>query len=150
MLLDRHFKDPEYVPTLFRARGLVDENKKILPQYFPFFFHLPYYFELDNCYIVHGGFDFSAPNPLENYEQMAWIREFQIDKNIVGDKTIIHGHTPELLMLIKDDVAKRNQNICVDNGCVYKSKWFLGNLLCLDLDTFDLYEQPNIDGELWG
>ncbi len=150
MLLDKHFRttptDGELsVPSLFRARGILDENKQIFPQYLPFFQNLPYYYELDNCYIVHGGFDFSCEKPLEEYEKMLWIREFKIDKKIVGEKKIIHGHTPQLSMIIKYDIATGSQEIIIDNGCVYKSRWFLGNLLCLDLDSFKLHEQANIE-----
>ncbi|MCU0392787.1 MAG: metallophosphoesterase [Thermoflexibacter sp.] len=148
ILLDRHFALPSHLPVLFRAKGLVDEDKKILSPYLPFFYHLPYYFELDNFYIVHGGFDFQSPDPLNNYGEMAWIRDFEIDKKIVGNKKIIHGHTPELIMMIKDDIEKNRQKICIDNGCVYKHKWFLGSLLCLDLDSLLLYEQPNIDNDI--
>ncbi len=148
MLLDKHFKNTDWdaaLPSIFRARGILDEHKKIFPQYLPFFSHLPYYYELDNCYIVHGGFDFTTEKPLEEYDKMLWIREFEIDNQIVKNKKIIHGHTPELIMLIKQDIEKRSQKICIDNGCVYKNKWFLGNLLCLDLDSFELFEQENIE-----
>jgi serine/threonine protein phosphatase 1 len=150
MLLDKHWKKADWesaLPSIFRAGGILDENKKILPEYLPFFSHLPYYYELDNCYIVHGGFDFTTEKPLEEYDKILWIREFKIDNQIVKHKRIIHGHTPELFMLIKQDIENRSQKICIDNGCVYKSKWFLGNLLCLDLDSFELFEQENIENE---
>lgn len=146
MLLERHLGIEEWhLPGIFKVKGIADEAKKILPEYLPFFQNLPYYYELDNCYIVHGGFDFSCEKPLEEYEKMLWIREFKIDKKIVGEKKIIHGHTPEVSLIIKHDIATDSQEIIIDNGCFYKDKWFLGNLLCLDLDSFELYEQENIE-----
>lgn len=49
------------------------------------------------------------------------------------------------LIEIKNDIERRKQNIDLDNGCVYRKIDLMGNLLCLDLDSFELYVQMNID-----
>ncbi|MEM1138182.1 MAG: hypothetical protein AAGI07_20305, partial [Bacteroidota bacterium] len=67
-------------------------------------------------------------------------------------KRLIHGHTPTNLDLIKDAIFKKASVIPLDNGCVFYNSfatnvpdWNLGNLLCLNLDTFELIERPYED-----
>jgi hypothetical protein len=54
---------------------------------------------------------------------------------------------PTALEIIQEEVSERHSLINLDNGCVYKAKTSLGfgNLLCLNLDTYELTIQPNID-----
>jgi serine/threonine protein phosphatase 1 len=77
---------------------------------------------------------------------MLWIRQFEPSGKVLKEKTLIHGHTPYLLDVIKEAVANKSQVIPLDNGCVFHGEnKFLGNLLCLDLDTFELFVQENQD-----
>src|SRR5690606_25789575 len=111
-----------------------------------FFRRTAYYFELDKFYLVHAGFDFTSRTPLEAYEEMLWIRQFEPNEKVLKGKTLIHGHTPYLLDVITDAVASKSQVITLDNGCVFHGEnKYLGNLLCLNLDTFELVIQENKD-----
>ena len=36
-----------------------------------------YYIELDNCILVHAGFNFKIENPFEDKYSMLWLRDFK-------------------------------------------------------------------------
>lgn len=128
------------------SEDLIGKNKKVRSEYLKFFHRTAYYFELDKFYLVHAGFDFKARDPLAAYEEMLWIRQFEPSDKVLNGKILIHGHTPYLLDVIKEAVARKSQVIPLDNGCVFHGEnKYLGNLLCLDLDTFELFVQENQD-----
>ena len=110
---------------------------------------LPHFYELDNFLLVHAGFTIENENPFSDTETMLWVRDFFIDDiiktTLFGNKTIIFGHNPIFLSDILADIKRKVPSICLDNGCVYKHKWFLGNLLCLDLDSYEILIQENIE-----
>lgn len=138
-------KEERRIPRLNKRRGLVDANFKILPKYENFFLRLPFYYELDHHYLVHAGFNLALSNPFKDFEAMLWTTDFEYDGAPLGGKTVVIGHVSTILQFIKEDVSRRNPLITLDNGCVYKRKWFRGNLLCLDLNAWKLTIQANID-----
>jgi serine/threonine protein phosphatase 1 len=105
----------------------------------------PYFIELDEFILVHAGFDFDSPEPYCETDEMLWIRDFKYNKQKALNKTIIRGHVPTPLETIIKNVQKREPIISLDNGCVYTGIDGLGHLLCLNLNTFELIIQPNID-----
>ena len=58
---------------------------------------MPHYYELHDFYLVHGGFNFNAPNPLEDKNAMLWRRMPEEDTCFGGSKKIIHAHQPQPL-----------------------------------------------------
>ena len=124
---------------------LCDHGQSINQEYKDFLLDLPYYFELPDFYLVHAGFNFQKPHFLMAYDDMLWIRHFIVDEEQLGDRRLIHGHTPTDLQEIKD-MIKHEKRVCLDNGAVFHhlSKHF-GHLLCLDLDNTTLTLQENID-----
>ncbi len=128
------------------STDLLENNRRVKPAYLKFFKKSAFYFELDNFFLVHAGLNFKAKAPFEAYDEMLWIRQFEPDEKVLQGKILIHGHTPYLIEVIKEAVASRSQVIPLDNGCVfYGENKFLGNLLCLDLDSFELIIQENLD-----
>jgi serine/threonine protein phosphatase 1 len=145
-----------FEPSLNLVSG---KDLKMLPEYQTFFEDLIYYIELDNFYLVHGGFNFESLKPFEDFYTMTVIRRFS---NPTA-KTIVHGHQIHELPVIKQRIAQRNNIIPLDNGC-YEAVIFsrytkeerealnkmgkldkqTGKLLALNLDTFELLEQQNI------
>lgn len=125
--------------------NLLSENIKIDNKYIKFLSHLPYYFELDKFWIVHAGFDFYMENPFEETYPMLWIRNFPYISKKAKNKIIIHGHNPTPIHIIKENIESRSMIIPLDNGCVYYPRYGFGKLLCLNLNTFELIEQMNID-----
>ena len=153
MLLDSHHKTyTEFelkLPRLQKRKGLVNAQGKILPQYLAFFVNLPYYFELEDFYLVHAGFNFKASHFLEDYESMLWIRRFEVDEWQTKGRKVIYGHTITPLEDIHNAVKQKSNAIPLDNGCYTKLGYYaeegLGNLCALNLDTFELLVQPCCD-----
>lgn len=136
------------IPRLHRYHGLVNRNLQILPQYAYFFENLPYYFDLGDFLLVHAGFDFSKPKPFENKDAMLWTSYFDLSEVPELNRRVIHGHNPNYLPFIQDALSEGNAIIPLDNGCVYKNKLHMGNLLCLDLDSLELTIQKNTEPRL--
>jgi serine/threonine protein phosphatase 1 len=133
----------------YRVLDLLDgTGKKINPRYLDFMSGLPYLIETEGYILVHAGLDFFNKHidPFENYSEMLWIRDFEVDTDRLGGRKLIHGHTPVYLRQIKTALQENAPVFPLDNGCVFKG-WSagLGNLVCLDLDSRELWVQPNVD-----
>ena len=117
-----------------------------IPQYYRHFIqNLGYYSSLDDLLLVHAGFNFEAADPFRDYEAMLWIRGFQPDPALTKGRPIIHGHTPRPFERIQANLEEEHpQTINIDNGCAYPKPGMQG-LVALDLDTFALTRQPNVE-----
>lgn len=115
-------------------------------KYTEFFLNLPYYYDLGDILLSHAGFDLSQNNMFDNLYAMINQREFTNIDKIPNSVKIVHGHSPISLQKIKNAITSNSPTINIDNGCVYKSKDMnKGNLVCLDLDSFEIVVQKNID-----
>jgi serine/threonine protein phosphatase 1 len=137
--------------TSNNAHGLLTSDGSLDPKYQQFMENLPYYFELEDYYLVHAGFNMEAAQPFYDYESMLWTRGFVKRSTPIlglGEKKVIVGHTVHFLDIIQDKISQNSQIIPLDNGCyyrfvlgdnpqVYDSKK-LGNLCAFNLDTQDL------------
>ena len=122
------------------------QGDQVKDDYLAFLDSLPYFYELDDFYLVHAGFNFNAPDPFKDYKAMLWVRGFVPDSYWLNNKSVIHGHDPAPMEEIRDGIDNRRLKIPLDNGCVhYGIRPGMGNLLCLDLDTMALSIQENID-----
>jgi serine/threonine protein phosphatase 1 len=151
--LDYNDEETDYLiwhAKKFKLLNLI-EDEDIIPKYFTFLNSLLHYYELDNFFIVHGGFNFKKMAPFHEFVDMLWLREFEPNIEAQKRKRVVHGHVPTYLPEIKKAVDKTAYSIPLDNGCVYRKKHKvldikkLGHLCALELDTFKLYLQPNID-----
>ncbi len=137
--LVKNYIEKEKYPTLFQSDNEIEQK------YLEFIRKLSYFIELENEILVHGGFNFSEENPFSNTTDMLWIRYFDYDFKLAKGKKIIHGHTPFTLEEISL-AMKNNENIIpLDNGCVYDNEEGFGDLLCLNITTFELFFQKNIE-----
>ncbi|WP_207430101.1 metallophosphoesterase [Sabulibacter ruber] len=111
-------------------------------KYWTFLEDLKWYFALDDYLLVHAGFNFAAPDPFADRESMLWIRDFEVDKTVLGTRRIVHGHTPiplgQIGFFLEDPVSSV---INIDGGCVFTQQ--LGYLTALNLDTFELHALRN-------
>lgn len=122
------------------------ETGELKQKYITFFSQLPFYYDLSDRLLVHAGFDLCNENIFENTYAMLHQREFQCTEKIPDTIKIIHGHTPISLEKIKRSIQYNHTIINIDNGCVYKSfDPNKANLICLDMDSFALTIQKNID-----
>jgi len=121
--------------------------QNIIPQkYIRFIASFPYYIELEDYFIVHAGFNFSAANPFDDTEAMVWTRTEENDFQYTQGKKIIHGHTPIPFQQIKMNIQNTTSNIYnIDSGCVYVQFNDLGTLTALNMDTHELINIKNID-----
>jgi len=132
-------------PVIENPEEITDEVGRIHHQFVRFFSSLPYYYEMDDFYLVHAGFDFSKIAPFKDYDSMLWIREIANPT----PKTIVRGHVITELEAIRTQVIARHSIINLDNG-IYLGQTVgniprdIGNLCCLDLKSFELITQENI------
>jgi serine/threonine protein phosphatase 1 len=114
-------------------------------EYFMFLRRLSSYAETDGYFLVHAGINDHAENVLEDTESMIWSRDEIYNAAFLKGRMLIHGHTPQSLGTIQHRLNNPDEKIlCLDNGCVYKGRLGLGNLVALDLDDRELFVQENI------
>lgn len=121
----------------------------IPPLYREFISKLPLYIEDGNHLLVHAGLNFTTPeDPLSLDYSMLWIRDWHTDVNYkwLGDRYIIHGHTPtrrkDILKMF--DNFEKNRYINIDAGCCFKIGGF-DSLCAFDMTNREIYFQENID-----
>lgn len=139
--------DPFYTAKMHEegAWDLLDASSMTREEHLGFLQNLPYYLDLGDYLLVHGGFNFKLKNMYKDIHGMLHIRNMQYDNTTAQNKTIVHGHTPTELSLIIRSIKEKNKVIPLDNGCVYHPKNEQGNLLCLDLDSQKLYAEEKDD-----
>ena len=141
-------KSPDKLESLLAPRlstNLLNKKGNVRGRFFRFIRSLPYYYVLEDYYLVHAGFNLEKKKPFADSHSMAWMRNFSIDKKLNGRK-VIFGHTPTKLFKIQSSIGEHAKSICLDNGC---SHTYMGveysSLLCYDLDSKKLFRQKNID-----
>ena len=110
-------------------------------EYIDFFKSLPIYHEVGDYILVHAGLNFLEANPLTDTESMMWIRNWyrRIDYKWLGNRIILHGHTPISLLEMIDQCENitNDKYLNLDGGC-YKNRY-----LC----AFDMIEKKLIAQE---
>lgn len=119
-----------------------DELKKGMLRFFE---ALPHFVETDAHYLVHAGFNTHSKKPFKSWYHMLWSRRFDYDSEVYGDKTIVHGHVPVTMKRIRKDIEEGNKVWSIDNGCVRAEYSGYGRLVCVDLDTREIWKTKNKD-----
>lgn len=117
----------------------VSTVKDIDRKYLDFISGLKLYHKSDKYLFVHAGFNDEADNPFEDEHSMIWERHFEYHSPVLKDKIIIHGHRPQPLADLKEQVKNSPRVINIDTGCVYGKDRGLGNLSAIDLLRMKLY-----------
>ena len=104
---------------------------------------LPHYILLDDFVIVHAGLNFDVPDPFTDTEAMLWTRSPVVDRNRIGKRRLICGHTPTPVDRLRQSL--NSSKIMLDNGCVFGGEPGTGNLAALELESMTLFLQPNVD-----
>lgn len=153
LLLDCKNYEPRmfkgYVTRFNKSGNLLDDKGRIIPKYIEFIQSLPYYYELDDFWIVHAGFNTKRNDFLEDTHAMLEITDFKYDLKKLKGKRVIHGHMVKDISEIRKSIENESMIIPLDNGCVYNSpnKRYdhnnTGYLNCLNLDTFELISVKN-------
>jgi len=125
--------------------NLLNKRGNLRSRFFRFMRALPYYYELEDYYLVHAGFNTKIKKPFTDKHAMAWVRSFSLKKKL-NKRRVIFGHTPSKISKIRRQIEDNTKSLCLDNGCshTYLGKEY-GALLCFDLDSRELIRQKNVD-----
>jgi len=104
---------------------------------------LPLYILLDDFVIVHAGLNFERPSPFDDTTAMLWTRSPFVDRQRIGGRRLICGHTP--VSRARLEASLDSSKIMLDNGCVFGGLPESGSLAALELGSLQLYYQENID-----
>lgn len=105
---------------------------------------------LDDYVLVHAGLNFDKANPLDDQDSCVWIRKWydNIDKEWLGKRIILHGHTPIVDKDIEARVAAQDFEekpyMDIDAGCCYPLKG-MGHLCAFDMDKKTVFLQPRLE-----
>ena len=114
--------------------------------YIQFLCGLKYYEKTEDFYFVHAGLGRGINDPTEDLETLLWSRKEQYSRTLLRNRILVHGHTPVPLITIQDRLMDGDANILnLDGGCVYPHLQGFGYLVCLDMDTFQLFYQKNVE-----
>ncbi|WKK77912.2 metallophosphoesterase family protein [Marivirga salinae] len=133
-------------PETLKSFG-ISNLREIPKKYTDWFLNLKPYHISGNYILVHAGLDFKQKHLLTDNRNMYWINFWyeDIDYERLGDKIIIHGHKSvekQDILSMRDDILQ-SQVLAIDNGCFKTDQPGLGSLCCFNLDTKDLYFEPN-------
>ncbi|MEO1415303.1 MAG: metallophosphoesterase family protein [Bacteroidota bacterium] len=141
----------------------VSQPQEIPLKYIDMVDDFDYHMEVEDYILVHAGLNFKGQtkdeegegflwrlhNPLGDTKSMLWLRHWyeDIDWNWLGDRRIIHGHTPieqeEIQTML--DTLPDQQVLDIDNGCFAKFRPGMGKLCAFDMSHNLLYFQDNLD-----
>lgn len=143
----------------FNVAAVID----IPSDYFDFIRSLDDYLLVDEFILVHAGINFNVKrngkakkdflwkvkNPFVDRKSLLWIRDWydEVDREWLGDRIIIHGHTPQSAF----DIQYMHKNLAqfpvldIDNGCFARFQSGMGSLCAFEMTERKLYFQENIE-----
>lgn len=143
--------DDHYYLNLWTANGglatlesfQADGPGDIPHLYRDFLNSLPLYIMLDEFVIVHAGLNFDTPSPFSDTSAMLWTRSPFVDRQRIGGRRLICGHTP--VSRSRLEASLESSKIMLDNGCVFGGWPETGSLAALELESMHVFFQENID-----
>lgn len=131
------------------------ENPSNIPErYLEFMRELDYYIETEDFILVHAGLNFHLFDPLEDQRDLLVVRRWydQIRYDWLGERIILHGHTPIPFYEIENQLVnlKRARYLDLDAGCAFTPQRYpdregLGRLCAFDMTNRALSFQENIE-----
>jgi serine/threonine protein phosphatase 1 len=92
---------------------------------------------------VQAGLNFNNDDILADQDAMMWERGFDNFQSKLGNKILVHGHTPISLTQV---LTQKGNCINIDNGCVYdKLEKGYGNLVAYICETGEYEYVPKCD-----
>jgi serine/threonine protein phosphatase 1 len=126
--------------------GDIESIYDIPEVYIDYLSGLKYFEETEDFYFVHAGLAKGINTPTEDMHTLLWTRKETYNRTILKGRNLVHGHTPVPLISIQDRVFGGESKILnLDGGCVYPHMKGFGYLVGMNLDTFELYYQKNIE-----
>lgn len=131
--------------TQNNSLDLLEEGKEKFSIYLNFISKTYHYFELEDYFLVHAGFDFDSDAPFKSAKAMMYQRKSEVDKSLLKGKQIVVGHQPKKLSTIIKKIKHKKETLFIDNGCVQNKEVEQGNLICFNLDDKGIIVQPNCE-----
>lgn len=156
MLMDNYFFESEKNELGLGNQQLLDSFgitslRQMPTEYLDFLATLPYYHLSGDYILVHAGMNFKVGDPFKNVDDMMWMRNWykQIDREWLGNRIIIHGHTPQTKMETRTQLENLDTlpALNIDCGVYFRSKLYkgYGYLCAFELTSQALYFQENVD-----
>jgi serine/threonine protein phosphatase 1 len=119
---------------------LTSDIERIPEKYIRFFKELPNYLEFENHLFVHAGINMLTENPLEDVKSLLWLRngKLQYDKNWLGERVVVHGHTPMKESFLRSDDNLSSDIVCIDNGIYQNGQKEFGGLCALNVTSKEI------------
>lgn len=135
--------DPNLVCTVksFGAKNPFEIDRK----YLDFLNSTQFYFEGENFYFVHAGFNFHTRDPFLDKPAMLNIKRYPVDRRKLKGKRIIFGHIPRTINQLREELQEMPDRIGLDTGCVYYKTEGMGVLAALEVNSGTLVLQENVD-----
>ncbi|MGJ8665183.1 MAG: metallophosphoesterase family protein [Patiriisocius sp.] len=110
-------------------------------KYIGFLKNLKPYLIIENFIMVHAGINMKIDKPLSDEYSLLWLRNWEdvFDENWLGNRIVIHGHSPIAQDEIIKQVQEKRNVICIDNGNFVKNKDGYGSICILKLEDLSLY-----------
>lgn len=114
--------------------------ERIPEVYINFILNLPYYLEFENFIFVHAGINMTIDNPMQDLQSILWLRSWKdcYDKKWLGNRYVVHGHTPMKASFLKSRDNIENDVICIDNGSYMRGAKDMGGICALNLTSKEL------------
>lgn len=108
---------------------------------------LPYQLDVPGFTLVHAGYNFRLPltRMRTDWNTMLNIKQFVFDASRLEGRRLIHGHVPTPTAEVQRQVRAREGALSLDTGCVYRHNPELSHLAVLELDSFELTLQRNLE-----
>lgn len=144
-MLLQSVEDPSYEMNWLRNGGetalssfSISSAEEIPEKYLTFINSLKLYLELENFIFVHAGINMLAEDPFKDQLSFLWLRDWEekFSKKWLGNRKVIHGHTPTSQKIITQQKANNQQVVVIDNGCFLERPGY-GALCALDIDRFE-------------
>ncbi|MGN6248023.1 MAG: metallophosphoesterase family protein [Ginsengibacter sp.] len=116
--------------------------QELPPEYLTFLNETEFYLQKHHFIFVHAGLNFKKSDLFEDKQAMLWERDFFPQQPELGDRLMIHGHTPIPLTFV---LKQRGNCINIDGGCVYSSRPQFGNLVALDCNKREFLIEENCE-----
>lgn len=115
------------------------EISRIPQEYIDYLRRMKTFHTLDKFILVHAGINMLDPNPFEDEKSLLWLRDWRklYDKEWLGDRIVIHGHTPTTRGEIELQFKEKHNVLCIDNGA-FMSREGYGTICILKLDDLSL------------
>lgn len=126
---------------------LVSEIERIPSKYIDFIKSFKMYHVLEQYIFVHAGINMLNDDPFSDEHSLLWLRNGEkfYNKEWLGKRIIIHGHTPRSRNDIKNQFIKKRQILCIDNGSYMKNKDSYGSICVLKLNDMSLHFENRIE-----